>query len=278
LVLGSKEQQMLRETSTREMTEKLKGNERLIRAILPDFAAGCRRPTPGVGYLEALTQSNVNVVFSAIKSVTPEGLLTEDGEMIKADAIVCATGFDVSFTPRFNLIGRNGVDLRKQWQGRPRAYLSLAVENFPNYFTFLGPNAPVGQGSIISIIEQVTRYIINFMIKMQTQNIKSAVPRKEAVDDLLEHTDTYMKRLAFSAPCRSWFKNGSTDGPVIAIYPGSRMHFYHMTSEIRGEDWDFTYKTKNRFAYMGNGFSTREQTGENLSFYLEDPEGGYRQY
>ncbi|KAI5290519.1 hypothetical protein KEM54_001299 [Ascosphaera aggregata] len=244
LVLGSKEQKELRSISTKEMTEKLNGDNRLINAILPDFAAGCRRLTPGIGYPEALTKPNVNVVLSGIDIVTPEGIIPKDGQTIKAQALICATGFDVSLYH----IG-----------------------------AFLGSNAPVGQGSIISITEQVTRYIINFMIKMQTQNIRTAVPSKAACDDPEEHTNEYMKRLAFSSHCRSWFKNGETDGPVIAIYPGSRMHYYHMTSEIRGEDWEFTYKTKNRFAYMGNGFSTREEPGQNLSFYLENPEGGFRQ-
>lgn len=116
------------------------------------------------------------------------------------------------------------------------------------------------------------------MKKIQTQNIKSAAPKTEAVADLEEHIDESMKRLAFLAPCRSWFKNGKVDGPVIAIWPGSRVHFYHMTSEIRGEDWEFTYKTKNRFAYMGNNFSVREAPGQNISFYLEDPEAGYKEY
>lgn len=117
------------------MIDKLNGDERLIKAILPDFAAGCRRPTPGVGYLEALTKPNVNVVLSGIEKVVPEGIVTKDGQTIKADALICATGFDVSFAPRFKFIGRNGVDLKEQWKVRPRSYLSCAVENFPNYFS-----------------------------------------------------------------------------------------------------------------------------------------------
>ena len=92
-----------------------------------------RRPTPGVGYLEALTQKNVRVVFESIKQIVPQGIELESGEIIELDAIVCATGFDVSWKPRFPVIGRGGIDIREQWDQRPTAYLSLAVPNFPNY-------------------------------------------------------------------------------------------------------------------------------------------------
>jgi len=93
----------------------------------------CRRPTPGVGYLEALTQENVRVVFEGIKGIVPQGIQLESGEIIELDAIVCATGFDVSWKPRFPVIGRGGIDMREQWSQRPTAYLSFAVPNFPNY-------------------------------------------------------------------------------------------------------------------------------------------------
>jgi cation diffusion facilitator CzcD-associated flavoprotein CzcO len=92
-----------------------------------------RRPTPGVGYLEALTHKDVTVVFEGIRRVMPQGNELENGEIIVLDAIVCATGFNVSWKPRFPIIGRNGIDLRDQWKDRPTAYLSMAVPNFPNY-------------------------------------------------------------------------------------------------------------------------------------------------
>jgi hypothetical protein len=44
-----------------------------------------------------------------------------------------AKGFDVSFKPRFELTGRNSVDLRDQWATEPDAYLSMFATNMPNY-------------------------------------------------------------------------------------------------------------------------------------------------
>ncbi|KAJ4252917.1 hypothetical protein NW762_010823 [Fusarium torreyae] len=116
------------------MTLALEGDKKLCDAIIPDFPLGCRRLTPGTGYLEALKRPNVRVVLDSITKVVPEGFETSTGEIIKVDAIICATGFDVSFSPRFPIIGRKG-NMQDLWtQQVPKAYMSCAIPSFPNYF------------------------------------------------------------------------------------------------------------------------------------------------
>jgi hypothetical protein len=39
----------------------------------------------------------------------------------------------------------------------------------------------------------------------------------------------------WSSTCSSWFKNGR-DGPVTAIWPGSRLHYFESLEEPRNED------------------------------------------
>jgi hypothetical protein len=69
-----------------------------------------------------------------------------------------------------------------------------------------------------------------------------------------------MPRTAWAGSCRSWYKHGEENGPVIGLHPGSRVHFIHMLESFRGEDWEYTYdnERRNRFAYLGNGFSVRD--------------------
>lgn len=127
------------------MKSKIK-DENLVRHLMPDnFAVGCRRPTPGNGYLEALSEENVRVVTDEISRVLPEGIVLVTGETLEIDTLICATGFNISFCPRFKLIGRNGQDIEDQWREKPEAYLSTAVPGFPNYFS----------KSIVSKIETV---------------------------------------------------------------------------------------------------------------------------
>lgn len=61
-----------------------------------------------------------------------------------------------------------------------------------------------------------------------------------------------------SPACRSWFKNGKKQGPVTAIYPGSRLHFFEVLKNVRWEDFELDYRTENRFQFMGNGYTEGE--------------------
>lgn len=135
IIKDSPEQQAAIDFSTNEMKSKLGADSPLLKHLIPSFSVGCRRPTPGNGYLEALTQENVRVVTDQISEIVPEGIKTETGEVIKIDMFICATGFDISFRPRYSVIGRDGVDLGEVWKDKPSAYLSMAVPNFPNHFS-----------------------------------------------------------------------------------------------------------------------------------------------
>lgn len=135
LIVGSKEAEMARMMLTGYMSRMLNNDPILTAALIPDFPVGCRRITPGVGYLQALVQDNVRVESNSIAEVCSEGIRLLDGELIELDAIVCATGFNVSFVPRFPMIGEHG-NLQDLWRDRlPGAYMSCAVAGMPNYFS-----------------------------------------------------------------------------------------------------------------------------------------------
>lgn len=127
---------------------------------------------------------------------------------------------------------------------------------------FLGPNAPVGHGSVLPIIEHATKYIINMMKKIQSQNIKAVSPSAKAVDDFNEHITEFMKRTAWATPCRSWFKRGTVDGRIVALHPGSRIHWFHMMIHVRYEDWDYTYTRRTGFSTLEMGFQPRRVRGK----------------
>ncbi|KAF7557760.1 hypothetical protein G7Z17_g496 [Cylindrodendrum hubeiense] len=260
------------EAVTQYMRAALGYDETLIKALIPSFPLSCRRLTPGIGYLESLSQSNVRVVADSIAHITSSGLVTKSGEIIEVDAIICATGFDVSFCPRFPIIGRSG-NLQDIWtKALPRSYMSCAVPSLPNYFMFLGPNAPIGHGSVFTIAELLAKYIVNIIRKCQTECIKAIVPSQAAVDELYEHTQAFMPRTAWAGSCTSWFKNGRETGPVTALHPGSRIHFFHMLERFRGEDWEYVHYTRhNRFSYLGNGLSTKELDKSDSTWYLDGP-------
>lgn len=74
------------------MRQRLNGNQRLINAIVPTkFVVGCRRPTPGNGYLEALLEPNVRVFTRMFQKITPKGFIDDEGNEHEVDAVICAT-------------------------------------------------------------------------------------------------------------------------------------------------------------------------------------------
>lgn len=128
-------QAMAVERLTKAMKAMMPNRPDLQELLIPKFAVGCRRLTPGNGFLESLTSENAEVISTGIERITEKGIVTTDGVEHEVDALICATGFDVSLCPRFPFIDRKGVDLREKWtQVMPEAYLSLVVEDCPNYF------------------------------------------------------------------------------------------------------------------------------------------------
>ncbi|KAL1969601.1 hypothetical protein VTN77DRAFT_8154 [Rasamsonia byssochlamydoides] len=253
--------------STNDMKRKLAGRKDLIEKMIPTtFGIGCRRPTPGNGFLEALTMPHVTTYTEEIKKITPKGFMDQAGIEHGVDVIICATGFNTSWIPRFP-IQANGKNVQDLQAGKPISYLSVGVPDIPNYFTVLGPYGPLGHGSILPLIEGLHSNFIRIIKKMQVENIKSLAPKREVCEKFVEHADLFLKRTAWSSDCSSWFKQGRKNGP-LTMWPGSRLLFLEVHKEPRYEDYNIEYISGNPFEFLGNGFTVREYDGSDLSYYL----------
>ncbi|KAH8594222.1 hypothetical protein B0O99DRAFT_514343 [Bisporella sp. PMI_857] len=266
---GSHSQQATEKYMKQAMAEKI-GNKDLEQKLIPKWKVGCRRPTPGVNYLESLTKPNVSVVYGEINSITENGCLCDDGCEYPIDVLICATGFDTTFKPRFPVVSPTGENLEDAWSSDPESYLGLAAANFPNYLIFLGPNCPIGNGPVLSAIEAQADYMCKLIDRFQSSNIATFAPRQEAVADFVAHKDNFMKNMVWSDPCRSWYKSGSIEGKITALWPGSTLHYIEATMDLRMEDWDVKY-AGNRFAWLGNGYSQTEvDPTADWAFYIRD--------
>ena len=254
-----------------QMAEKLQHNRDLCEKLIPDWGIGCRRITPGEGYLESFLQPNVHCIKNSIVKITEDSVITVDGEETKVDVLVCATGFDVSLRPQWNMVGRNGTDLRKDWAIDPESYLSVAARDMPNYFMFMGPNAVIAHGSLMEGLNWTGDYIVKWIRKMATEDIKSIVPESSVVDELIKYGDQIHKTLIWSDSCKSWYKRNTVDGRVTAAFAGSALMFRKLIGEIRPEDFDIDCRTPNRWHFLGNGFIDYELDETNdLSWYIKN--------
>ena len=299
-------QKLFEKMMRRRLTEK----PEIIENMIPTFAPGCRRLTPGPGYLEALGKENVTVVGTEIQQVTATGVTTSDGVHRPVDVLVCATGFDTSFLKRFPIRGRKGIALTEQWvtQRRHSSYLSVTTNNFPNFFMCLGPNSGVGNGSLIIMLERYVTYAAQCLAKIQNENIRTIVPKEDAVEAFTEFCHAYFEKTVFSGDCSSWYKtaypapfkpaesslhnvNGNDndnyrgydeDGRepqvrVSALWPGSSLHAVKALAKPRWEDFEYTYTNENQFGWFGDGWTRGDREAERgyiignaeLSYYLQ---------
>ncbi|KAF4604670.1 hypothetical protein EYR40_003448 [Pleurotus pulmonarius] len=273
VMVGTEMQATARTIFKEQMMKRLAKKPWIADHIIPEFPVACRRLTPGVGYLEALCEDNVDFVPSLIKRVTADGIETVDGDHKDLDVIVCATGFDTSYQLDFPIIGKNGVDVRDKYLPHPRTYLSIAVEGFPNWFQTLGPNSAVGAGSLLIILEKQVDYAVEATLKIQRERLKSMDPKKEAVDDFDEYLEAWFPRTVFGQKCRSWYKVGKEEGRVVALWPGSCLHAVEALEKPRWEDYNYELLdkgVKNRFFYLGDGLTKNEKIrGGDMATYLD---------
>ncbi|KAL4747783.1 hypothetical protein BDW72DRAFT_196433 [Aspergillus terricola var. indicus] len=250
---GSDLSNSFRQTITDEMMRRMgPGHEELKSFIIPKFAPGCRRISPGDGYLEALVQPNVKPVFGEIKKATKKGLITANGTEHEMDVLVCATGFNVAFKPAFKVINGEGKSIQEDWGDGVNLYFGVSAPRFPNYYTIVGPGATWSSGTLLPSIETTIEYSVKCMRKMQTETIKSMSVKQEALDAIYEHFDEFHKTTVFQEECRSWFKDGKLKQRIY-LWPGPTVHFLKTIKDPRFEDYDIKYRYRNRFAFLGNG-------------------------
>jgi cation diffusion facilitator CzcD-associated flavoprotein CzcO len=100
--LHSPDQQSSRELVAGIMRDRI-NDEKLSAQLIPDFSLGCRRMTPGSGYLESLTRDNVHVVHESVVRMTERGVIDAAGMEHEVDVVVswALFGFHLQATWEF---------------------------------------------------------------------------------------------------------------------------------------------------------------------------------
>lgn len=175
MLSGSEENRFLFKLVDSVMRARLSKDPELADKLIPKYEIGCRRLSPGDGYLEALQADNAEIRFDSIQRITETGIQTDTG-IEEFDLIVCATGFNASFIPAWDLVGRDGRRLDEEWKEKPEAYFSVCAAGIPNYFMFAGPNCPIGHGSVPQMLAWTADYVLDWVQKIASEDIKSICP------------------------------------------------------------------------------------------------------
>ena len=280
---GSELQQWATEATQKSMRQRLARKPEIADALIPTFAVNCRRNSPGPGYLEALCEDNVEFLTDPITTATAAGVTLESGREVPLDALVCATGFHTDSVPPFPVRGRGGQMLRDRFQPHPEAYLSVAVDGFPNLFFMLGPNSAAGSGSLTITLEAAGDYIVRCVRKLQKEDYAAMEVQARRVADWSAYAEAYFVRTVYSDRCTSWYKSGGgTVGRVTGLWPGSILHAIEALRAPRWEDFDWEPLDgpgANPLRWLGNGWSvthtphpggSREECLGDPAWYVED--------
>lgn len=275
---GTEHQKEARRDFTAIMQERLAKKPHILASLLPSFSVGCRRLTPGPGYLEALVEDNVEFIDTPILKATATGLVLKNGEEKDLDVLVCATGFQASAPPPFPVIGRNGKSMKEKFEPYAETYLSVATDSFPNYFMMLGPNAAIGTGTLTTMMEMAGDYIIKCIRKIQKENIAKMEVQERRVKDFSRVIDQYFQKTVYLDNCSSWYRSEGGKGDRISgLWPGSALHAMECLRSPRWEDFNYVYEGEedgeegNRLGWLGNGWSLAQvnsQEGE-LAHFLQ---------
>ncbi|OTB00442.1 hypothetical protein M426DRAFT_324306 [Hypoxylon sp. CI-4A] len=257
------------------MKQRLAKKPEIANFLIPSFGIGCRRSTPGPGYLEALAEDNVDFVTDPIDAITETGVSLKSGREVPVDALVCATGFNTASAPPFPVYGRDNLSLEQRFTPYPVAYLSLAVDAFPNFFMMLGPNSAIGSGSLTVMLEKEGDYIVKCIRKMQKEDYASMTVKPQVVKDWAQFCDEYFKKTVYTDTCHSWYKSeGGSGSHVTGVWPGSPLHALEAMRAPRWEDYDWESidgPDANRLRWLGDGWSITHSKGEGENEWGGDP-------
>jgi cation diffusion facilitator CzcD-associated flavoprotein CzcO len=274
VIKGTQENLGMRDEFIKLMAERLSQKPELLEQLIPDFSPNCRRLTPGPGYLEALAEANVSLIQTPIARFTSTGIVDAAGIERPVDAVICSTGANVDMRPPFPITA-NSRTLAQAWTPDPLTYLGLATPTFPNLLFAQGPNATGHSGTVPNQTETQLVYMARLLRKMSRQGIRSFSPSQEAVDDFTAYSDAFFARTVWSENCSSWANSGKPGGRIHGHWPGSASHANLVRRDPRWEDWVWSYGKEsktNRFAWLGNGWTTKEARGEgDLTPYLRKP-------
>lgn len=148
--LGREERAALLEQADFEVMEQIRTRVDSIvtdpikaAALKPWYKRWCKRPTFHDEYLQTFNRPNVALVDTdgrGVDRVTPAGVIVA-GQEYELDCLIFATGFEVGtgYSDRagYDVIGRNGLSLKKKWANGFRTFHGLHSRDFPNAF-FLG--------------------------------------------------------------------------------------------------------------------------------------------
>ena len=204
----------------------------LRQKLTPDYQVGCKRIIVNKTFYQGIQKPNAHLITDSIEAVTENGILCADGRHHEFDTIVLATGFNpTAYMRPMNLVGDNGKHIDEAWQDGIKAYRSVLLPDFPNFFLMLGPYTPIGNFSVIAMSEVQLGYVLQLIEKWQLGEYDAIAPTEKAVSQFKAHVRSGLSNTAWVAGCQSWYLDQAGE-PILWPYT-----WQQWTTEMANPDW-----------------------------------------
>jgi hypothetical protein len=104
-----------------------------------------------------------------------------------------------------DLVGEDGVTLGEAWEDGPRAYRTVALPGFPNFFMLMGPHSPVGNYSLTAIAESQVEHVMSWIDQWRRGKFSAVSPTAEATADFNADMRASMPGTVWVTGCQSWY-------------------------------------------------------------------------
>ncbi len=212
----------------------------LARKLTPDYRFGCKRVLQSNTYYQAFNRDNVTLNTDGVGKITPTGVVDSAGNAVEADVIIYGTGFHViDAFDYLEIRGRAGLDLAKQFrENGVETYMGMTVHGFPNLYFMLGPNTALGHNSVVFMIEQQTKFIINMLDEMDGRGAVSADATAHAQHDFnVEIQRKVEKGIWTQGGCTSWYLD--SQGKNRTIWPKFTFQYWWETRKVDAPDFEW---------------------------------------
>jgi cation diffusion facilitator CzcD-associated flavoprotein CzcO len=207
--------------------------------LTPDYEIGCKRILISNDFYPAVSAPNADLVTSPITRISERAIHCADGTEHPVDAIVLATGFQVTPPPIAEALhGRGGTSLAQVWEARGmRGHRGTTFAGFPNLFMLVGPNTGLGHTSMVYMIESQLQYVLDALRTMRDQRLAWVEPRPEAQERFNERLTARLAGTVWqTGGCASWYLD--QHGANTTLWPDFTFRFRRLTQRFDADHYE----------------------------------------
>jgi len=186
-------------------------------------------------YYPVFNEPNVELVTDPVCGISENGILSANPkageEERKVDVLIWGTGYrNAEFGLNFPAKGRSGTLLSDKYYPRFATLYGIAIDDFPNFLHFLGPNSLSFEASLVEEVELQSQFNVQIAAYLFNKNRGSfryaLMPKADRVSSWTESLREGQEKHPANVPsCESYYR---TKSGIIYFWPYAIEKYYKL--------------------------------------------------